>query len=101
VAGDRDHDERAGADRDPVVLADPLVDRDTGLLGDRVGVGRTSDDRGAGPGDDLGEGPVVVPVLVGRDHGREPAVADQLEERWASSAASISTCSPVSLQRRR
>ena len=44
----------------------------------------------------------VVQVLVGRDHRGQPAVADQLEQPvGASSAASISTCSPVARQRSR
>ena len=36
---------------------------------------------GAGGGDDVGEGAVVVPVLVGGDHGGEPGVADQRQQR--------------------
>ena len=67
---------------DAVALADPVVDGDSGLLGDGIGVGIAGDHRSAGGLHDLGEGSVVVPVLVGGDHGREAAVADQLEQTW-------------------
>ena len=80
MAGYRDDREGARADRDPVSLADPLVDNDPGLLGDRVGVGLAGDHRRTGGPDDLGERAVVVPVPVRGDDGGETPVADQLEQ---------------------
>ena len=91
----------AGADRDGVALADTVVDRHAGLLGDRRRRRARRRPRSRRWRDDLGEGPVVVPVLVGGDDGGQAAVADQLEQAGASSAASISTWSPVSVQRSR
>ena len=101
VAGDRDHLEGAVADRDRVAVLDPAGHLDPGLLRDRVGVRGPDHGLGAGGGDDVGEGPVVVPVLVGRHDGDEPSVADQLEEPVGSAAASTRTWSPVARQRSR
>ncbi len=67
-----DHLEPAVADLDDVAVADPAVHGHRQL----VGVLGAGDRLGAGRLDDLGERPVVVPVLVGGDHPAQAVVAD-------------------------
>ena len=80
VAGEGDHLEVAPADRDPVALGDPASDGDAGLLGDGVGVRCAGEDLGPGGPDDVGQRPVVVPVLVGGDDGAQAGVADERQQ---------------------
>ena len=78
VAGERDHLERAVADGDGVAVAAPRGSTGTpvcSVIASASGAPATT--VGAGGGDDVGEGAVVVPVLVGGDDRGEPGVADQ------------------------
>jgi hypothetical protein len=80
VADEVDHVEGALADGHGVAVTHAALDLDPGLLGDRPGVVGAGDGGRAGGGHDVGEGAVVVPVLVRRDHGRETAVPDHREQ---------------------